>query len=111
MIVKTRIMGISCFVFRFIGEISRFLSQTKINPLSILCVFQQGNSKSTFTKDSIDFSVRFINSNSLLDHPKIFECFSDCFLFFQRTLGLPGIFRFRQIVILANFNPTFPLNL
>ena len=30
----------------------------------------------------------------MLDHPKIFECFSDCFLFFWRTLGLSGILRF-----------------
>ena len=29
MIVKTRIMGISCLVFRFIGEISRFLLQSR----------------------------------------------------------------------------------
>ncbi|MFQ6831054.1 hypothetical protein, partial [Butyricicoccus pullicaecorum] len=47
----------------------------------------------------------------MLDYPKIFECFSDCFLFFWRTQGLSGIFGFWQIVVLANLNPTFPLNL
>ena len=47
----------------------------------------------------------------MLDHPKIFKCFSDCFLFFRRTLWLSGILGFRQLLILANFNPTFPLNL
>lgn len=47
----------------------------------------------------------------MLDHPKIFECFSDRFLFFRWALWLSGILGLRQIVILANFNPTFPLNL
>ena len=47
----------------------------------------------------------------ILDHPKIFECFSDCFLFFRRTLGLSGILGLRQIIVLTNPNPTFSLNL
>ena len=32
----------------------------------------------------------------MLDHPKIFECFSDCFLFFRRTLWLSGSLRSRS---------------
>jgi len=47
----------------------------------------------------------------MLDHPKIFECFSDCFLFFLRTLGLSGILGLRQIIVLTNPNPTFSFNL
>ena len=47
----------------------------------------------------------------MLYHPKIFECFSDCFLFFRWTQRLSGIFGLRQIVVLTNLNPTFPLNL
>ena len=47
----------------------------------------------------------------MLDHPKIFECFSDCFLFFRWTLGLSGILGFRQIIVFAYFNPTFPFDL
>jgi len=47
----------------------------------------------------------------MLDHPKIFECFSDCFLFFWWTLGLSGILGFRQIIVFAYLNPAFPLNL
>ena len=43
----------------------------------------------------------------ILNHPKIFECFSDCFLFFRRTLWLSGIFGFRQVVVSADFQPTF----
>ena len=37
----------------------------------------------------------------MLEHPKIFECFSDCFLFFWWTLGLSGILGFRQIIVFA----------
>mgnify|MGYP007014923614 CR=1 FL=1 len=47
----------------------------------------------------------------MLNHPKIFECFSDCFLFFRRTLRLPGILWFRQIIVFAYLNSTFPFNL
>ena len=41
MIVKTRIIGISCFVFRFIGEISRFLLQAGDSPLALFMCFRQ----------------------------------------------------------------------
>jgi hypothetical protein len=37
----------------------------------------------------------------MLDHPKIFECFSDCFLFFQWALWLSGILGLRQIIVLT----------
>ena len=47
----------------------------------------------------------------MLDHPKIFECFSDCFLFFRRTHGLSGILGLRQIVVLADFQSAFSLYL
>ena len=57
------------------------------------------------------YEAEDVYKRQMLDHPKIFECFSDCFLFFRRTHGLSGILGLRQIVILANFNPTFPLNL
>ena len=43
----------------------------------------------------------------MLDHPKIFHSFLDCVLFFRRTLELSGIFRFWQVIVLADFQPTF----
>ena len=41
MIVKTRIIGISFFVFRFIVEISRFLLQAGDSPLALFMCFRQ----------------------------------------------------------------------
>ena len=41
MIVKTMIIGISFFVFRFIGEISRFLLQAGDSPLALFMCFRQ----------------------------------------------------------------------
>ena len=38
---KTTIKGISCLVFRFIGKISRFLSQTRDSPLTLFLCFRQ----------------------------------------------------------------------
>lgn len=38
---KTTIKGISCLVFRFIGKISRFLSQTRDSPLALFLCFRQ----------------------------------------------------------------------
>ena len=46
-----------------------------------------------------------------LNHLKILQCFSDCFLFFRRTLGLLGIYRFGQVIVFADFQSTFSLNL
>ncbi len=45
----------------------------------------------------------------MLDHPKIFECFSDCFLFFQWALWLSGILGLRQIIVLTTLPPHFRL--
>ena len=47
----------------------------------------------------------------MLDYPKIFECFSDCFLFFRWALWLLGILRFRFIVVLALDNAVLLLHL
>ena len=49
--------------------------------------------------------------NTGLNHPKIFHCFSDCVLFLGRTLGLSGILRFRQIVVLSDLQPALSLDL
>ena len=47
----------------------------------------------------------------MLDHPKIFECFSDCFFLLRWALWLSGILGLRQIVVLADFQSAFSLYL
>ena len=47
----------------------------------------------------------------MLDHPKIFECFSDCFFLLRWALGLLGVFGFRLIVVLTLNDAVFLLHL
>ena len=47
----------------------------------------------------------------MLDHPKIFECFSDCLFIFRRALGLLGLLRFWQIVVLPHIQSAFSFHL
>ena len=57
------------------------------------------------------YQNKVFHSICLLKSSKIFHCFSDCFLFFRRTLGLSGIVRLGLVVILPLNDTTLLLYL
>ena len=48
---------------------------------------------------------------ALLYHSEVLQCLHDCFFFLRRALWLLGILLLRQIIVLPNIQPTFPLHL
>lgn len=91
MIVKTRIMGISCFVFRFIGEISRFLSDKDQSLVNFMCFsagqFQKYIYQRQYTKASSVLTVGHKFHHIIQRTP---QCFADLSHGFNRDVFISG---------------------